>query len=96
MFACLCRVDAVQQYLAGVTGIPIPEQILMCDGSPLDASKPLSVYRLPVVSNILTKVCSVELSCAQPALYFCHYKASLTVAEKAVLARYLGVSWVKA
>ena len=34
--------------LLGCTGIPAHEQILMCEGSRLDAAKCLSNYSLPV------------------------------------------------
>ena len=43
------RVEAVQQALADLTGIPQADQILMCDGARLDAAKPLSAYNLPWV-----------------------------------------------
>jgi hypothetical protein len=46
-----CRVDAVQQTLAELTGIPRGEQILMCEGARLDAAKPLAAYGLPGVSG---------------------------------------------
>lgn len=45
-----CRVEAVQQTLADLTGIYLGDQILMCDGARLDAAKPLSAYGLPAVS----------------------------------------------
>ncbi|KAL4447174.1 hypothetical protein ABPG77_007207 [Micractinium sp. CCAP 211/92] len=41
------RVEAVQQTLADLTGIPLGDQILMCEGARLDAAKPLSAYGLP-------------------------------------------------
>ncbi|KAK9820447.1 hypothetical protein WJX72_010464 [[Myrmecia] bisecta] len=41
------RVDAVQQALAAHTGIPVSEQIVMCNGTPLDPTKPLAAYNLP-------------------------------------------------
>lgn len=44
------RVEAVQQTLADLTGIPLGDQILMCEGARLDAAKPLSAYGLPGVS----------------------------------------------
>ncbi len=47
---CSCRVEAVQQTLADLTGIPLGDQILMCEGARLDAAKPLSAYGLPGVS----------------------------------------------
>lgn len=37
----------MQTTLASLTAIPPGEQILMCDGARLDASKPLSAYSLP-------------------------------------------------
>ena len=43
--------DAVQQTLAELTGIPRGEQILMCEGARLDAAKPLAAYGLPGVSG---------------------------------------------
>jgi hypothetical protein len=46
----LCRVDAVQQALVCVTGISVPDQIVMCHGARLDPAKPLAAYKLPVVS----------------------------------------------
>jgi hypothetical protein len=45
-----CRVEAVQQTLADLTGIPKADQILMCEGARLDGSKPLDAYGLPGVS----------------------------------------------
>ena len=42
------RVQAVQEALAGLTGIAAVDQILMCEGIPLAGSKPLSAYSLPV------------------------------------------------
>lgn len=44
------RVEAVQQALADLTGIPRADQILMCEGARLDSAKPLSAYGLPWVS----------------------------------------------
>ena len=44
----LCSMQAVQDSLAALTGIRAKDQILMCDGVPLDASKQLSAYSLPV------------------------------------------------
>ncbi|CAD7705230.1 unnamed protein product [Ostreobium quekettii] len=41
------RVDAVQEVLEELAGIPVGEQIVMCRGLRLDPRKPLSVYRLP-------------------------------------------------
>ncbi|PSC71466.1 Autophagy-related 11 [Micractinium conductrix] len=41
------RVGAVQQTLADLTGIPVGEQILMCEGARLDGAKPLAAYGLP-------------------------------------------------
>ncbi len=43
------RVDALQSYVAGLTGIVVGDQILMCEGVPLDPAKPLSAYKLPLV-----------------------------------------------
>ena len=40
----------MQQLLASLTGISAKEQILMSEGVPLDASKPLASYQLPMVS----------------------------------------------
>ena len=40
----------MQQLLASLTGISAKEQILMSEGVPLDASKPLAAYQLPLVS----------------------------------------------
>lgn len=42
-------VSAVQQALASLTGIALPDQILMCDGTRLEGDKPLSAYGLPGV-----------------------------------------------
>jgi hypothetical protein len=44
------RVDAVQQALVSFTGVPVVDQILMCNGARLDPAKPLAAYKLPVVS----------------------------------------------
>ena len=44
-----CSVSAVQQALASLTGIALPDQILMCDGTRLEGEKPLSAYGLPGV-----------------------------------------------
>lgn len=46
-----CRVEAVQQTLGDLTGIPPADQILMCEGARLDAAKPLSAYGLPGVRH---------------------------------------------
>ena len=44
----LYRISAIMETLLGCTGIPAHEQILMCEGSRLDAAKCLSNYSLPV------------------------------------------------
>lgn len=44
-----CRVDALQAALASLTGLRAAEQIVMCDGRPLEAVQPLSAYQLPLV-----------------------------------------------
>lgn len=49
-FGSVCRVGAVQQLLASLTGISAKEQILMSEGVPLEASKPLAAYQLPMVN----------------------------------------------
>ena len=41
--------EAVQHALAALTDIAAAEQILIVNGTPLDARQPLSVYRLPLV-----------------------------------------------
>jgi hypothetical protein len=46
-------VDALQSYVAGLTGIAVADQILMCEGVPLDPAKPLSAYKLP---SLLTQL----------------------------------------
>ena len=49
--------------LLGATGIPLHEQILMCEGSRLDATKLLSNYSLPVSSMQelgISAACSVQ------------------------------------
>jgi hypothetical protein len=46
-----CRVDAVQQALVAFTSIAVSDQIVMCHGARLDPAKPLSAYKLPVVSG---------------------------------------------
>ena len=40
----------MQQTLAALTGVPLSDQILMCDGARLDPTKPLYAYGLPAVS----------------------------------------------
>lgn len=40
----------MQQALVALTGVPLGEQIMMCEGARLDPHKPLSAYGLPVVS----------------------------------------------
>ncbi len=45
--------DALQSYVAGLTGIAVADQILMCEGVPLDPAKPLSAYKLPSVRHAL-------------------------------------------
>jgi hypothetical protein len=47
-----CRVDAVQQALVAFTNIAVSDQIVMCHGARLDPAKPLSAYKLPVVSAL--------------------------------------------
>ena len=48
--------DALQSYVAGLTGIAVGDQILMCEGVPLDPAKPLSAYKLPSVRVLGTVV----------------------------------------
>ena len=48
------RVDELQGTLASLTGLRAGEQIVMCDGRPLDPGQLLSAYKLPVVRNCLT------------------------------------------
>ena len=43
------RVEAVQQALVALTGVPLGDQVVICEGVRLDPHKPLSVYGLPVV-----------------------------------------------
>lgn len=50
VFLETCRVDAVQQALVAFTSIAVSDQIVMCHGARLDPAKPLSAYKLPVVS----------------------------------------------
>jgi hypothetical protein len=42
-------VEAVQQALEELTGVPKADQILMCEGARLDAAKPLAAYGMRVV-----------------------------------------------
>jgi hypothetical protein len=46
------RVDALQAALASVSGLRVAEQILMCNGRPLEAAQPLSAYQLPQVCGM--------------------------------------------
>ena len=56
----LRRVDALQSYVAGLTGIAVGDQILMCEGVPLDPAKPLAAYKLPSVRGHATVSCSAS------------------------------------
>ena len=47
-----CRVSALQQAVSQITGVPASEQIVMCDGAPLDPNRTLAAYKLPVVSGM--------------------------------------------
>ena len=44
--------EAVQQALVALTGVPLADQIVMCEGARLDPRKPLSTYGLPVVGAL--------------------------------------------
>ncbi len=43
--------DAVQQALEELTGVLKADQILMCEGARLDATKPLAAYGMRMVST---------------------------------------------
>jgi hypothetical protein len=44
----LCSVEAVQRGVAAAVGIPVAEQILIVNGTPLDPRQTLGAYKLPV------------------------------------------------
>lgn len=46
------RVEAVQQALVALTGVPAADQLVMCEGVRLDPHKALSAYGLPVVGGV--------------------------------------------
>lgn len=50
--------EAVQQKVASLVGIPVAEQILIHNGTPLDPRQPLGTYRLPV-STLQLQILSV-------------------------------------
>ena len=60
----LRRVQAVQEACHGLTGIAARDQILMCEGIPLDGAKPLSAYSLPVRVLCCCHGCCAH--CARP------------------------------
>lgn len=43
-----CSVEAVQRRLASLVSIPVGEQILIVNGTPLDPRQTLADYKLPV------------------------------------------------
>ena len=55
------RVEAVQHALATLTDIAAAEQILIANGTPLDARQPLAAYRLPLVQAC--EPCAACLCC---------------------------------
>ncbi len=46
------RVEAVQQALVELTGIPVEDQVVICDGARLDPARSLAAYKLPAVSQL--------------------------------------------
>lgn len=64
------RVDAVQQALVSFTGIPIADQIVMCNGARLDPAKALAAYKLPLVrappSGPVCHACMRMRMCMRP------------------------------
>lgn len=62
------RVEAVQHALAALTEIAAAEQILIVNGTPLDARQPLSAYRLPVAPARS----QLPRSCTAPTLKLFH------------------------
>lgn len=45
-----CSVEAVQRRLASLVSIPVGEQILIVNGTPLDPHQTLATYKLPVLT----------------------------------------------
>jgi hypothetical protein len=53
----------VQQALVAFTSIAVSDQIVMCHGARLDPAKPLSAYKLPVVSGLVVSCALLSIRC---------------------------------